>query len=226
MAKPRLDGATIKLRDPDFRTSYRMDDEGNETDEKYNPMAKEKFNPLYKFSYDEIKDGTKYIGKDNITNEAQVRDIVNYLNNRASSGNNSSMREDLEGPGNYDFEYTLNDDGKKIFSSFEERQAWQDRKRRRVENRLAQEEQDADRDKEDVIETVEDDPFLQGNVDRVDKMFTEMRDPGGGYAQYLPSNSDFDQAGSSIAAEDDPTKNLLDNYINRIIQEKTQRFRA
>ena len=53
-----------------------------------------------------------------------------------------------------------------------------------------------------------------------------MRDPGGGYAQYLPSNSDFDQASFSSEYDDDPTKNLLDNYIDRIIQEKTQRFRS
>ena len=52
-----------------------------------------------------------------------------------------------------------------------------------------------------------------------------MENPGGGYAQYLPSNSDFDQASPSIE-DDDPTKNLLANYIDRIIQEKTQRFRA
>ena len=224
MAKTRLDGSTIKLRDPDLRNAYRMDDEGNYGDERYNPMAKEKFNPLYKFSYDEIKDGAKYIGKDNITNEAQVRDIVSYLNNQAGkAGNNISSFVEEEGPGNYDFEYTLNDKGKKIFSSFDERQAFQDRKRRRVENRLAQEDQDADRD---VIETVADDPFIQGNVDRVDEMFTEMENPGGGYAQYLPSNSDFDQASPSIENDDDPTKNLLDNYIAKIIQEKTQRFRA
>ena len=53
-----------------------------------------------------------------------------------------------------------------------------------------------------------------------------MENPGGGYAQYLPSNSDFDQASPSIENDDDPTKNLLDNYIAKIIQEKTQRFRA
>ena len=220
MARTRIGGMSLKARNPDNLTDYYpTDDEGNETGEvvKKNPFAEERYAPLYDdFSNKEIARGARALDINNINKDREISAIADYLNDRAGSS-------DEEGPGNYDFEYTLNDKGKKIFSSFDERQAFQDRKRNRVEKRLAEEERDADTD---VIETVADDPFLQGNVDRVDEMFTEMRDPGGGYAQYLTSNSDFDQTPSSIEAEDDSTKNLLDNYIARIIQEKTQRFRT
>ena len=220
-----IGGMPIKARNPENVTYfYPTDDEGNDTGEVeiYNPNVEERYAPLYdNFSNKEIARGARALDINNINKDREISAIADYLNDRA--GNNISSFVEEEGPGNYDFEYTLNDKGKKIFSSFDERQAFQDRKQRRVEKRLAEEERDADRD---VIKTVADDPFLQGNVDRVDEMFTEMRDPGGGYAQYLPSNSDFNQASPSIEDENDVTKNLLDNYIDRIIQEKTQRFRA
>ena len=220
MARVRIGDMSLKARNPKNETYfYPTDDEGNDTGEvvKENPFAEPQYDPLYDdFSNKEIARGARALDINNINKDREISAIADYLNDRAGSN-------DEEGPGNYDFEYTLNDKGKKIFSSFDERQAFQDRKRNRVEKRLAEEERDADRD---VIETVADDPFLQGNVDRVDEMFTEMRDPGGGYAQYLPSNSDFDQASFSSEYDDDPTKNLLDNYIDRIIQEKTQRFRS
>ena len=220
MAKTRIGGMSLKARNPENETYfYPTDDEGNDTGEvvKKNPFAEERYDPLYDdFSNKEIARGARALNINNINKDREISAIADYLNDRAGSS-------DEEGPGNYDFEYTLNDKGKKIFSSFDERQAFQDRKRNRVEKRLAEEERDADTD---VIETVADDPFIQGNVDRVDEMFTEMRDPGGGYAQYLPSNSDFEQASSSNEYDDDPTKDLLNNYIDRIIQEKTQRFRS
>lgn len=220
MARTRIGGMSLKARNPENETYfYPTDDEGNDTGEvvKKNPFAEERYAPLYDdFSNKEIARGARALDINNINKDREIAAIADYLNDRAGSS-------DEEGPGNYDFEYTLNDKGKKIFSSFDERQAFQDRKQRRVAKRLAEEERDADRD---VIETVADDPFIQGNVDRVDEMFTEMRDPGGGYAQYLPSNSDFEQASSSNEYDDDPTKDLLNNYIDRIIKEKTQRFRA
>ena len=218
MARVRIGDMSLKARNPKNETYfYPTDDEGNDTGEvvKENPFAEERYDPLYDdFSNKEIARGARALDINNINKDREIAAIADYLNDRAG---------DEEGPGNYDFEYTLNDKGKKIFSSFDERQAFQDRKRNRVEKRLAEEERDADTD---VIETVADDPFIQGNVDRVDEMFTEMRDPGGGYAQYLPSNSDFEQASSSNEYDDDPTKDLLNNYIDRIIQEKTQRFRS
>ena len=220
MARVRIGDMSLKARNPKNETYfYPTDDEGNDTGEvvKENPFAEERYDPLYDdFSNKEIARGARALDINNINKDREISAIADYLNDRAGSS-------DEEGPGNYDFEYTLNDKGKKIFSSFDERQAFQDRKRNRVEKRLAEEERDADTD---VIETVADDPFIQGNVDRVDEMFTEMRDPGGGYAQYLPSNSDFEQASSSNEYDDDPTKDLLNNYIDRIIQEKTQRFRS
>ena len=220
MARVRIGDMSLKARNPKNETYfYPTDDEGNDTGEvvKKNPFAEERYDPLYDdFSNKEIARGARALDINNINKDREISAIADYLNDRAGSS-------DEEGPGNYDFEYTLNDKGKKIFSSFDERQAFQDRKRNRVEKRLAEEERDADTD---VIETVADDPFIQGNVDRVDEMFTEMRDPGGGYAQYLPSNSDFEQASSSNEYDDDPTKDLLNNYIDRIIQEKTQRFRS
>ena len=222
MARVRIGDMSLKARNPKNETYfYPTDDEGNDTGEvvKENPFAEPQYDPLYDdFSNKEIARGARALDINNINKDREISAIADYLNDRAGSS-------DEEGPGNYDFEYTLNDKGKKIFSSFDERQAFQDRKRNRVEKRLAEEERDADTDT-DVIENVADDPFIQGNIDRVDEMFTEMRDPGGGYAQYLPSNSDFDQASSSNEYDDDPTKNLLDNYIDRIIQEKTQRFRS
>lgn len=211
-----MGGMRIKDMDPDNRTDYVVtDDEGNDTGEviRENRSAEARFDPLFdNFSNKEIARGASALDINNINKEREIAAIADYLNNQAGSS-------DEEGPGNYDFEYTINDKGRKIFSSEKERAAFQDRKSNRVAKRLAQAQQEADQDRKDSIVPLEKDEYMQASVENTAEMFDDMDNPGGGYAQYYPG---ADTAFES-SYQNDPTKDLLNNYIAKILQDKADR---